>query len=111
MKIHGMGCAAILAYGLLLGGCGGDDGVSGNTQPVANAGSTQSAFVGSSVALDGSASTDADGNTLTYSWTITSKPTGSTTALSSATAQKPTFTPDVAGSYVFQLGVDSENGI
>jgi len=62
-----------------------------NIAPVANAGSDQSVNESAIVSLDGSASTDADGNTLTYKW---SAPAGIT--LSSTTDAKPTFTaPEV----------------
>lgn len=70
-----------------------------NSAPVANAGSAQNVVVGTVVTLDGSASTDADGNALTYAWTLTTKPAGSAASLSSATSVKPTFTADVAGTY------------
>ena len=77
-----------------------------NTAPVANAGTTQSLVTGTVVTLDGSGSNDANGDSLTYSWVITSKPAGSSAALSSATVVKPTFTPDVAGAYVISLVVN-----
>ena len=78
----------------------------GNAAPVANAGAAQSLAITTLVTLDGSGSSDANGDTLTYSWSLTSKPTGSSSALSSATVVKPTFTPDVAGDYVVQLIVN-----
>jgi PKD repeat protein len=65
----------------------------------------QSVSTGALVTLDGTGSTDADGDTLTYSWTLQSTPAGSASVLSSATAEKPTFTPDKAGSYVAKLTV------
>jgi hypothetical protein len=58
------------------------------------------------VTLTGSGSTDANNNTLTYLWTLASKPTSSTAALSSATAASPTFTADLAGTYVANLVVN-----
>lgn len=76
-----------------------------NAAPVANAGSNQSVVLGT-VTLDGSASSDANGDTLTYKWALISKPTNSTAALSSATSAKPTFTADIAGVYVFTLQVN-----
>ena len=77
-----------------------------NTSPVANAGTAQNVFTGAFVTLDGSGSSDANGDLLTYSWAFTSKPVGSTAALSSAIIAKPTFIPDVAGAYIFNLLVN-----
>ena len=74
-----------------------------NTPPVANAGANQNVTTGSTVTLDGSGSSDADGDTLTYKWTMKTKPTGSSAALSDTTAQKPTFTADKDGSYTLEL--------
>ena len=78
----------------------------GNTAPVANAGPDQTVALSSTVTLDGSGSSDADGNPLTYSWSLTSVPTGSTAALVGATTVNPTFVADLAGSYVAQLIVN-----
>ena len=76
-----------------------------NAVPVANAGTNQSVILGS-VTLDGSASSDANGDAITYKWTLLNKPTNSNAALSSATSAKPTFTADIAGVYVFSLQVN-----
>lgn len=99
---------------LNLTGCGGGGGgttaptapIVTNSVPVANAGTAQSVVTGAVVTLDGSASIDANGDLLTYNWSFTSKPAGSSAALSSATVAKPTFTADVAGAYVLNLVVD-----
>jgi hypothetical protein len=77
----------------------------GNAPPVANAGSNQSILLGA-VTLDGSASSDANGDTLTFKWTLLKQPTGSISTLASATSAKSTFTTDVAGVYVFSLIVN-----
>jgi len=77
-----------------------------NTAPMASAGTDQNVSVGDTVALDGSGSTDADGDALTFSWSLSSTPGGSTATLSDATAMNPTFVADVAGAYVAQLIVN-----
>ena len=79
---------------------------SANSAPVANAGAAQSVSTAAVVTLNGTGSTDANGDTLTYRWTLTSKPTSSTAALSSATVASPTCTADLAGSYVASLVVN-----
>ena len=77
-----------------------------NTPPVANAGPDQTVFVGNTVTLNGSGSTDVDGDALTYSWSITSKPAASTAVLNNPTSVMPTFVADRPGVYVVQLVVN-----
>lgn len=76
-----------------------------NAAPVANAGPTQYVYTGSVTTLDGRGSADANGDPLTYSWTLTSRPAGSSAGLFGATGARPTFTPDIAGTYVASLTV------
>lgn len=93
---------------LLISACGGggnDSVADTNTVPVANAGTAQTVTTGTLVNLDGSASSDADGDTLTYSWTLT-PPAGSAAALAGANTATPSFTPDVGGLYVASLIVN-----
>ena len=86
--------------------------VSGNSRPVANAGPDQTIFVGdseqfgSTVQLDGSGSSDVDGNLLTFIWAFISRPASSQAALSDATLVNPTFVADLPGTYVVQLTVN-----
>jgi hypothetical protein len=74
-----------------------------NTAPVARPGTNQSAVVGSTVNLSGSATSDADGDAISYSWSFTSKPSGSGATLSAPNSVSPSFVPDIAGVYVAQL--------
>ena len=77
-----------------------------NVAPVANAGLSQSAVVGETVTLDGSGSTDANGDPLSYKWSMTSAPNGSQAVISNPTAQIASFVPDLPGTFVAQLIVN-----
>jgi RHS repeat-associated protein len=75
-----------------------------NTAPTANAGSAQSVWVNRLTILDGSASSDPEGEPLIYTWTedATNPATG---LLKGAHAPRPGFTPALAGTYGFHLTV------
>ena len=77
-----------------------------NSAPVANAGPDQTAYRNDLVTLDGSGSSDVDGDDLTYSWSLTTVPSGSGASLSDPAAVHPTFNVDVSGTYVAQLIVN-----
>ena len=112
LKVIPMNVILVFALSIVLTACGGGGSSSGpsqppaNVAPVANAGLAQTVTAGKSVNLDGSSSSDANGDALTFGWSLTTKPTGSTSALSSASSAKPTFTPDVEGTYVATLTVN-----
>ncbi len=78
-----------------------------NVAPVATLGPDQSVTTGMLVYLDGSGSSDADNDALTYNWTLASKPVGSASALSQngPSATRPFFSADLAGTYVVTLTV------
>ena len=102
-----LGLCLIILLAVGLWGCGDDDDHhDSNTIPVADSGVDQNVTTGSVVTLDGSASSDADGDLLSYAWSFTTTPTGSTASLSDVTVVRPTFTPDVDGDYVLALVVN-----
>lgn len=98
---------AAVALSALLTACGGGGGAdeSTNTAPVARAGSDRSVALGAAVTLDGSASSDANGDLISYQWSMVSRPAGSAAALSRSTDAAPSFVPDLAGTYRLRLVV------
>jgi LmbE family N-acetylglucosaminyl deacetylase len=75
------GLAEIEVYGI--------QNTGGNLQPLSNAGADQVVNAGDQVQLDGSASYDPNGDSITYQWVQTS---GVPVQLSSSTSVSPTFT-------------------
>ena len=81
-----------------------------NTAPIANAGVDQTVpRTAGSVSLDASASSDADGDTLSFSWSFEKRPDGSTATLTDAETMFAEFVPDLPGSYRLQLIVSDGN--
>ncbi|WP_322895605.1 MULTISPECIES: glycine-rich domain-containing protein [unclassified Yoonia] len=83
-----------------------------NTPPSANAGPDVTTVAGTAVTLDGTGSTDAEGNITTYRWTQISGPTA---GLTNATTAQPSVTPAALASgfatLVFELTVTDAFGI
>ncbi|MCP5265609.1 MAG: Ig-like domain-containing protein [Burkholderiaceae bacterium] len=83
-----------------------DSGVRPNLTPIADASASADAvLVGQSLTLSGQQSSDPNGDTLSYRWSLTDKPAGSQATLAATDASQLVFTPDVAGSYTMSLVV------
>lgn len=73
--------------------------------PVAVTGPDQTVALGALVTLDGRGSRDPESSTLTYQWTISSRPGASAAVLSNANTAQPTFVTDSVGVYGVKLVV------
>ncbi len=83
-----------------------------NLRPVAEAGDNQTVHPGTSVTLDGTGSTDPDGNfPLTYQWTIVGLPKCSSTSLSDPTSARPSFVVDCDSQFRISLTVTDSKGL
>ncbi len=74
-----------------------------NCPPIADAGEDQTAYLGESLELAGSA-TDHDGDEIvSWAWSIDSAPAGSSASFDDAGIPNPVFSPDLLGQYVLSL--------
>ncbi|MGH8592219.1 MAG: cadherin domain-containing protein, partial [Gammaproteobacteria bacterium] len=83
----------------------------GNHPPLANAGSDTNTTTGLPVTLNGSGSSDPDGDALAFLWRFLSVPPPSTVTdalLANGDTAAPRFTPDVDGPYV--LAIEASDG-
>jgi hypothetical protein len=104
--------AHLLALAATLVACGGGGGGTAaptpvpNASPLAVAGPDQSVQQGTTVTLDGQASSDRDGNALSFKWTLSVRPPGSNAQFASPTSVSTTFSADVPGTYTATLVVN-----
>jgi Trehalose utilisation/PKD domain len=77
-----------------------------NAAPVARIAPPAAVHAGTIVTIDGSPSSDPDGNVLRYRWSLTAKPLGSGAVLSDPSAVMPSFSADVPGGYGVELIVN-----
>lgn len=77
-----------------------------NRAPVAEAGDDRQAEIGSVVPLDGSGSSDPDGDELTYKWSFVNLPEGSSATIIGVGKDIAEFTIDKAGDFKVQLEVN-----
>ena len=76
-----------------------------NHPPTANAGSDILAFIGERITLSAALSSDVDGDSLRYTWAISSIPDGSDALLSSPNSSSPSIAVDLVGNYILKLVV------
>jgi hypothetical protein len=84
-----------------------EGGVCPTAPPTATCGAAVTARVLSTVTVSGSGA-DPDGGTVTYRWTVTSRPAGSASVPASPTSPSTTFFLDAAGSYTLQLCITDD---
>ena len=87
--------------------CSDDDPPVPFEELIANAGQNQTVEVEDMVTLNGSGSSDPEGESFTYSWELTSVPDGSAAMLDDSESASPSFTADVAGDYDVQLTISA----
>jgi hypothetical protein len=106
--IHGDYVMTLVVTDIFGAGSGPDSVTVGfeNIKPIADAVGNQTVIVGDTVSLDGSGSTDGNGDLLTYSWSFTSVPEGSLADIADPTSVQTSFVADEPGAYVVSLVVN-----
>ena len=91
-----------------------DDKTGENRDPIARAGDDRCVVYGSASELDGTASSDPDGDDLTFDWDVVFTPVGSGLDDGDLSPDDddddPTFAPDRLGTYRFDLEVTDPDG-
>lgn len=116
------GLAGAIAAAVWVSACGGGGGTSSspppppppapqNEAPIAKVAEDFTASLDAEgVEIDGSQSSDPDGDDLTYSWSITSQPDGATASFLPEDDAKPKMQAMVPGEYVLELTVTDPAG-
>ncbi|GAA4898113.1 sulfatase-like hydrolase/transferase [Ferrimonas pelagia] len=113
LSAHPLPCAAAIA--LVLAGCGGSEGTADdgttplppqNQPPLADAGADQAVSAGALVQLSAAASSDPDGDPLSYRWQLLSQPQSSEAQLSENDGVSVSFHADQSGEYLVELVVN-----
>lgn len=116
MKQFAMASAGALILAACGGGGSSDSGGSAtptppNSAPSASAGSDiTTSLAGEGIQLDGSGSTDPDGDALSYGWTITAQPSGAGASLTDANTARPRLMTLAPGDYAIELTVNDGKG-
>ncbi len=79
--------------------------------PVARAGDDQAVSVGSTVDLDGSASSDADGEVVAWAWSVLERPDDAEADLDDPASPTPSLAPDAEGTWLLALVVTDDDGL
>lgn len=79
--------------------------------PVANAGPDTSGATQFAIQLDGSGSSDPEGDPISYDWLIETYPAGAFATLLNPSSVAPTLTTDTIGNYTIRLTVGAAGGI
>ena len=86
-----------------------DGGVCATSPPIATCPAAIDALVLTTASVSGSGS-DPDGGAVTYAWTVTSRPVGSSATPTPATSRSPSFLLDASGSYTLRFCVTDNEG-
>ncbi|RUM93232.1 MAG: hypothetical protein DSZ23_00185, partial [Thermodesulfatator sp.] len=82
-----------------------------NHAPIARAGTDQTIFPGKRVVLDGTNSTDPDGDSINFIWSLISSPPGAKVKLLRPSRPKASFLAKRPGKYVVELVVKDRHGL
>lgn len=100
--------AALFSLIFLFARCTDDEVEPGSL--TAKAGADQQVEIGSHVTLDGAGSSDSEKKALSFKWSLTKRPAGSSALLTTSDTEKTTFVPDEAGEYEAELTVSNGSG-